>query len=50
MAVHPIATNPAVVAKLRMAVAAVVGAEAAGTATEKNGGGGNMKAEENLHL
>ncbi len=46
----PIATNPAVVAKLRTAVAAVAAAEAAGTATEINGGGGNTKAEENLHL
>jgi hypothetical protein len=47
---HPIATNLAVVAKLGMAVAAAGAAEAVGTATEKNGGGGNTKAEENPHL
>jgi hypothetical protein len=47
---RPIATNPAVVAKLGAAVAAAAAAEVAGTAKEKNGGGGNTKAEENLHL
>jgi hypothetical protein len=50
MMVRPIASNPAVVAKLGTAVAAAAVAEAAGTATEKNGGGGNTKAEKNLHL
>ncbi len=47
---HRIATNPVVAAKLGTAVAEAAAAEAAGTATEYNGGGGNMKAEENLHL
>jgi hypothetical protein len=37
-------------AKLGMAVAAAAVLEAARIATEKNGGGGNTKAEENLHL
>ncbi len=46
----PIATNLAVAAKLGTAVAAAAAAETAGTATEINGGGGNMKAEDNLHL
>ncbi len=46
----PIATNPAVAVKLGTAVAAAAVAEIAGTATEKDGGGGNMKAEDNLHL
>ncbi len=50
MTARPITTNPAVAAKLGMAVAAAAVAEAAGTATEKHGGGGNTKAEENLHL
>jgi hypothetical protein len=45
-----IVTDPVVAAKLGMAVAATAAAEAAGTATEKNGGGGSTKAEENLHL
>jgi hypothetical protein len=33
-----------------MAVVAAAVAEAAGTATEKNGGGRNTEAEENLNL
>jgi hypothetical protein len=47
---RPIATNPKVLAELGMAVvvAVVAAAEAAGTVTEKNVGGGNTITEENL--
>jgi hypothetical protein len=48
---HSIATDLVVVAELGTAVAAAaaVKAEKAGTATGKNGGGGNTKSEENQH-
>jgi hypothetical protein len=49
MTARPI-TDLAVVAKLGMAVVASAAAEVARTATEKNGGRGNTKAEKNLHL
>jgi hypothetical protein len=50
MSACAIAIDPGMVEKLGRAVAAAAEAEAAGTATAKNRGGGNTKAEENLHL